>query len=126
MRYPHHASLPIVAALAVLFLLSREARAEQPNCSPNQAVYARDDGSEFIVRHVGIDHSNGSGTRHLEGELIGQESREEVVFSTNERSSLPEVVGRFMQLGADWERLARYRIKWIEKSTDGVVTLTRV
>lgn len=92
-------------------------RAEQGTCAPNQAVYARDDGREFIVRHVGVLGSDTQGTRYLEGELDG----EKIAFVTAERPSDSRTAGKFTRvLDSHYAREARYVIRWIEKPTQEV------
>lgn len=133
MKSAHCPAVSFTISIALL-LPPQDARSEQTSCSPNQAVYARSDGSEFIVRHVGVVRSAPSGaryydppgTRYLEGELTGPNSgdgtlwiTEKVVFTTIEKPSPSGAEGRFHALGIHYSTYqSRYEIEWIEKPTD--------
>jgi hypothetical protein len=91
------------------------ARAEQEGCVPNQAVYVRHDGSEFIVRHFGRVDEETHEIRYLEGELNG----EKVAFITTEGTSTSRTAGKFMDvLDNEYARRARYEVEWHENPTN--------
>jgi len=105
----------IAFAGAIIGLAPSEAQAEQATCLANQAVYARADGSEFIVRHIGVLGSDTHGTRYIEGAING----EKVVFATTERSSSLEVAGSFSDIdNSEYAHRARYWIKWTESPVE--------
>ena len=106
----------ILISVAVGPWLER-AQAEEQSCRPNQAVYARPDGKEFVVHHVGVFDDR----RYLEGVLDG----EKVVFVTPPQSSAPGAAGAFAQADDSYERRARYQIKWME-SPEGPLDRTLV